>query len=358
MADSDAAPGLARITVSPRALQENWLFFRAQAEGAVCAAVVKADAYGIGLGIAAPALVEAGCTDFFVAHRHEALAARALVPAEARVFLLNGVMPGEELALAQAGIVPVLNSVGQMERWQAAVPGAPCAVHVDTGMSRLGLTPEEALERAELIEALAPQLILSHLACASAPDHPKNAMQRAVFMETCARLPVVPLSLAASAGALMGPDYRFDMVRPGIGLYGGGPFDAVAVPLRPVVRLEAPVIQLRDVGPGDTIGYGSTREADRRRRLAVVALGYADGFLRAGSNRGFGVVRGTVMPVMGRVSMDLVILDATSARGLAEGDMVEFLGPAAPLDAQAQACDTIPYELLTGLSRRAARVVA
>lgn len=358
MADSDAAPGLARITVSPRALQENWLFFRAQAEGAVCAAVVKADAYGIGLSVAAPALREAGCADFFVAHRHEALEARALVPTAARVFLLNGVMPGEELALAQAGIVPVLNTVGQLERWQAAAMGAPCAVHIDTGMSRLGLTPDEALERADVIEALAPQLIMSHLACASAPDHPKNAMQRAVFVETCARLPAAPLSLSASAGALMGPEYRFDMVRPGIGLYGGGPFDAVAVPLRPVVRLEAPVIQLRDVGPGDTIGYGATREADRRRRLAVVALGYADGYLRSGTNRGFGVARGTVMPVVGRVSMDLVILDATSAKGLAEGDMVEFLGAAAPLDAQAQACDTIPYELLTGLSRRAARVVA
>jgi alanine racemase len=356
-------PGQSRIEIDPEALVSNWRFFGAQAPGARCAAVVKADAYGTGVEVAVPALAEAGCDTFFVAHRTEGEAVRRLVPdAGSRVFVLNGALPGEEVALAQAGLIPVLNTVGQLERWLDRAPGAAAAVHVDTGLNRLGLAPDEAVARADLIEALAPELILSHLACASDPEHPKNAMQRQLFVETAAQLPPAPLSLAASAGVLLGPDYHFDLVRPGIGLYGGGPFDQAHVPLAPVVRLRAPVLQVRQVGPGDTVGYGATWEADRRKSVAIVALGYADGFLRSGSSRGFGVVRGAVLPILGRVSMDLIALDATLAMGagggLAEGDLIEFLGPAAPLDAQAQACGTIPYELLTGLSRRAARRLA
>lgn len=350
-------PGASRIEIRLDALVANWRFFAGQARGVRCAAVVKADAYGIGLAHAVPALAGAGCTDFFTAHRFEAEAARALTVPDVRVFVLNGAMPGEEADLARAGLVPVLNTVGQVERWLERVPGAPVAVHIDTGMNRLGLTPDEAVERAETIALLAPELIVSHLACASDPEHPKNALQRALFVETAARLAPAPLSLAASAGTLLGPDYHFDLVRPGIGLYGGGPFDAAPVPLRPVVRLTAPVIQLRSVGPGDTVGYGATWEADRRKRVAIVALGYADGFLRSGSSRGFAIARGAVLPVLGRVSMDLIALDASQAPKLEEGELVEFLGPAAPIDAQAQACGTIPYELLTGLSRRAVRTV-
>ena len=197
---------------------------------------------------------------------------------------------------------------------------------------------------------------MSHLACASDPKHPKNAMQLDDFLAAAARLPQAPLSIAASAGALLGPAYGLDMIRPGIGLYGGGPFDDVAVPLQPAAILEAPVLQLRSVGPGDTVGYGATWQADRRRLIATVSLGYADGFVRAGSNRGFAVLGGQICPIVGRVSMDLIAIDVTAAGSAAKvGAWCQMLGPAAPIDAQAQACGTIAYELLTRLGSRLKR---
>jgi alanine racemase len=345
------------IELDPAALVANWRFLADLAVGAECAAVVKADAYGIGADVAVPALAGAGCRSFFVAHLHEGQLVRQIAGPDARVFVLSGLLPGQGETFAQAGLVPVLGALDQIEAWRNEAPTSPMALHVDTGMNRLGLPPDDVDAAADLMEGLEPVLVMSHLACASDPDHPKNALQRRAFIEAAARLPAAPLSLSASAGTLMGPDWHFDMVRPGIALYGGGPLDAAHVPLRPVVRLTACVLQVRDVGPGDTIGYGATWEADRRRRVAVVALGYADGFLRSGSSRGFAVAGGAVLHVLGRVSMDLVALDATQAPKLKAGDHVEFLGPAAPIDAQAQACDTIPYELLTGLSRRATRTV-
>lgn len=353
---ADALAGQARLDIDLAALATNWRLFRDAPGGGACAAVVKADGYGLGAAPVARALVAQGCDSFFVAHTGEGVALRAALGAGPRVFVLNGPAPGEEPLLAAHALAPVLNHRAQVEGWQAHAPGGPCAVHVDTGMNRLGLAPEEAVELAPVLASLDLVLVMSHLACGSDPRHPLNPRQRDLFVETAARLPPAALSLSASAGALLGPAYRFDLVRPGIGLYGGAPFDDAPVPLLPVASLDAPVIQLRDIGPGDTVGYGATWEAPRARRIAIVALGYADGFLRSGSNRGFGVWRGAVCPIVGRVSMDLIALDVTQAKGLAPGDRMAFLGPSAPLDAQAQACGTIAYELLTRLGPRLHRV--
>jgi alanine racemase len=349
-------PGQARLTVRLDALAANWRFFRDQAPGAACAAVVKADGYGLGATPVARRLRDEGCGTFFVAHLGEGVALRADLGAGPEVFVLNGLAPGAAEAFAAHDLRPVLNSLAQIEEWGALAPGRPAALHVDTGMNRLGVPLEEVEQAAEGLQATPLLLVMSHLACASDPKHPKNAMQLADFVQAAAQLPQAPLSIAASAGALLGAEYQLDMIRPGIGLYGGGPFDADPTPLHPVATLEAPIIQVRAIGPGDTLGYGATWQADRRRRIATVALGYADGFLRSGSNRGFAVVGGAVCPIVGRVSMDLIGLDVTGAGPAAEvGAMAQFLGPAAPIDAQAQALDTIPYEILTRLGPRLKR---
>ena len=351
----------ATLTISTSGLAANYRFFQECAVGATCASVVKADGYGLGAQWAVETLLEAGCDTFFVAHLEEAIALQdglgdRLV--NARLLVLNGVSDHEVPAFRDRGILPVLNSLEQVGLWVRTAPGYTAAVHVDTGMNRLGIPEENWDDTSHLLSATPLALIISHLACASTPEHPLNDLQRQQFLSAATRLPPAPLSLAASAGALLGSDFAFDLIRPGIGLYGGGPLDDQPVPLSVVATLEAPILQIRQLGPGDQVGYGATWQADRRRTMAVVALGYADGLLRTGSNRGFGVLGGAVCPIIGRVSMDLIALDVTDAGSAARvGAMVEFLGPAAPLDAQAQACGTIPYELLTGLGRRFRRTV-
>lgn len=349
-------PGQARLTVRLNALAANWRFFRDNAHGATCAAVVKADGYGLGVREVAVALRNAGCGVFFVAHLAEGIAARSALGAVPAIHVLNGLMPGEDDIMAAHGLTPVLNSLDQIDQWRDAMPGLPATLHVDSGMNRLGIGLEEVDQAADRLEGIPLALVMSHLACASDPQHPKNSMQLQEFLAASARLPTAPLSIAASAGTLLGSEYCLDLVRPGIGLYGGGPFDADPIALNPVAILEAPLIQVRQVGPGDTIGYGASWQADRRRTIAIVALGYADGFLRSGSNRGFAVLAGAVCPIVGRVSMDLIALDVSGAgRGAQVGALAQFLGPAAPIDAQAQALGTIPYELLTRLGGRFVR---
>jgi alanine racemase len=348
--------GRSHLTVDLDAVAANWGFFAENADGAECAAVIKANGYGLGLAPVAKRLARAGCKTFFVAHLEEGQAARAALGPEATIYVLNGIMPGEEVLFFDNDLRPVLNTLSQIDLWRETALFKPAALHVDTGMNRLGLSEEDLDAASQALEGVSLSLIMSHLACASDPHHPKNQMQLDLFKSIVPRLPPAPLSLAASAGTLLQGDYCFDMVRPGIGLYGGAPFDRDHVALAPSVKLEAPIIQLRMVGPGDHSGYGATWQADRRRRLAIVALGYADGFLRSGSGRGFAVVGGAVCPIVGRVSMDLIALDVTNASpSLKEGAMAQFLGPAAPIDAQAEALGTIAYELLTGLGDRAAR---
>jgi alanine racemase len=351
-----ARPGRARLTIDLDAIVANWRAFDRAGGGAACAAVVKADAYGLGAAPVARALSAAGCSRFFVAHLEEGLALRKALGPGPRIFVLNGALAHEEDDLLAAELIPVLNDPEQIRRWAMLGEGAPAAIHLDTGMNRLGVAPEEWEDAGEAAEGLTLELVMSHLACASEPQNPMNALQRALFVQAATRFPPAPMSLAASAGALLGPEYAFDLIRPGIGLYGGSPFDDATTDLRAVVTLEAPILQVRDAGPGDTVGYGASWRADRPRRIATIAWGYADGYLRSASSRGFGVLAGQACPLVGRVSMDLITLDVTAAGPAAEpGALVELLGPNAPLDAQAQAAQTIPYELLTRLGGRAVR---
>jgi alanine racemase len=351
-----------RVTVDLRALAANWRELAALAAPAECAAVVKADAYGIGIERAAPALAAAGCRTFFVALPEEGRRVRAVAPGS-DVYVLNGFFAEAVDVYRNAALRPVLNSLEEIEAWGRLAGPSPSAVQVDTGMNRLGLSLRDAAELARmpaLHAAFAPRLLISHLACADTPNNPLNRAQLAAFQAVQAELPALPASLANSAGIVLGPEYRLDMVRPGIALYGAE-FAMDRTPLAPVVTVEARVLQVRDAAAGETVGYGAGERLARDGRVAIVSAGYADGYLRAaGSSNAragaFAVVRGRRAPVIGRVSMDLIAVDVTGVPGVCRGDWAELFGPNMPVDEVARAAGTIGYELLTGLSRRAERV--
>ncbi|MBK4217807.1 alanine racemase [Paracoccus caeni] len=333
------------LQIDLQAIVANWKALAAKAPGARAAAVVKADAYGLGATRVAPALYDAGARDFFVALASEGRILRPLLPDDARINVLSGHMEGEDLT----GLTPVLNSAEQFFRDRTMRPGKPFAIQLDTGMNRLGM---EAAEWAGLrAEALAanPAFIMSHLACADEPDHPANAAQLAAFREMTTGCNV-PLSLSATGGILLGPDFHFDLIRPGIGLYGGLPFTEA----QPVLRLALPVIQTREVKAGEIVGYGGTWTANAPRRIATVAAGYADGILRSLSSSGAQLYAGeTACPIVGRVSMDLITTDVT---GLAEvPPALDLICPAQPIDKLADFAGTIGYEILTSLGGRYTR---
>jgi alanine racemase len=341
---------------------------RELAAPAQCAAVVKADAYGLGMQEAAPALDRAGCKTFFVATPAEASALRALLP-RATIYVFAGLMPGTAALYRAHDLRPVLNSADEIREWASfcAAQGErlPCAVHIDSGMNRLGLSAEEVDQVADARDhwlALSLALVMSHLACADEPEHPKSEAQRQAFDRLRARLPAAAASLANSAGILLGRDFAYDLVRPGIALYGGHPHRRGENPLQSVVHLDGRILQLRKVAAGETIGYGATRPLERPARVAVVSVGYADGFFRALSTRdgedGFVAYIGPhPAPLLGRVSMDLIAIDvsrvpeAVSGRGA----WVELLGPNVPAHQMAHHAGTIDYEVLTNLGRRALR---
>ncbi|MDO5641238.1 MAG: alanine racemase [Paracoccus sp. (in: a-proteobacteria)] len=337
------------LQIDISAIAANYAALAALAPGARAAGVVKADAYGLGAGPVAAGLAGAGARDFFVALADEAADLRAHVGAGARIFVLSGHMEGA----SPGDAIPVLNSPAQFFRDRAMRPGRPFAIQLDTGMNRLGFEPGEwAGLRAEILAA-GPELIMSHLACADAPGHPMNARQLAAF-RAMTEGAGVPRSLAATGGILLGPDYHFDLIRPGIGLYGAMPFaDA-----RPVLRLSLPVIQTRVVEAGESVGYSNTFTAPRTMRVATVAAGYADGLHRTLSSDGqqprVSLFAGDLAcPVIGRVSMDLITVDVSAlAEVPAELDLI---GPQQSVDALAGAMGTIGYEVLTALGRRYAR---
>jgi alanine racemase len=322
------------------------------AQGAAVGAVVKADAYGLGSEPAARALAAAGARIFFTATTNEALCVRRALGEGPQIFVLNGPSADDADIVAAAKLTPVLNSIEQIKRWQSR--GA-AALHIDTGMNRLGIGPEELSQAAVALKDTSLALVMSHLACGATPSHEKNAIQRRRFVDAATLFPKAPLSLAATAGALIGADYHFDLIRPGIGLYGSGGLDANNPGLANTVTIEAPILQVRDVEAGETFGYGATFTAAAKMRTATVALGYADGFLRSLGGRGNGFLEGARLPILGRVSMDLVIIDVSGCDNVRPGVMVEFLGPNAPLDDVAHLAGTAPYEILTtfaGLVRR------
>ncbi|HEX9569946.1 MAG TPA: alanine racemase, partial [Rhodospirillales bacterium] len=339
-----------RVTVDLGALVDNWRTMALAASGAETAAVLKADGYGVGLERAGTALAKAGCRTFFVALPDEGMRLRAIAPGAA-IYVLDGLLPHATADYIAADLRPVLGSLPEVAEWAAAKrQGAPTgsAIHVDTDMNRLGLTLAEARDVAgdpALVTALAPSLVMSHLACADTPDHPMNARQLAAFREVRKLLPQTPASLANSAGSFLGPDYRFDMVRPGIALYGAK-FIADRPPLKPVVALEARVLHVRDALPGETVGYGATQTVDAAARIAILAVGYADGYHRAASSsdgrsgaRVF--IRGRSAPLVGRVSMDLIAVDVTGIPEVARGDWAELFGPNVPVDEVAAHAGTI-----------------
>ena len=330
--------------------------------------MVKADAYGLGMPQAAPALARAGCNTFFVATLAEAKALRALLPG-ATIYAFSGLMPGTAEIYRAHDLRPVLNSAQEIAEWASFCASRgerlACAVHIDTGMNRLGLSAAEIDRVAgarDLWQTLTLSLVMSHLACADEPEHPKNEAQRDAFDRLRALLPRAQASLANSAGILLGSDFLYDLVRPGIALYGGHPHRQGRNPFAAVVHLKGRILQVRDAGPGETVGYGATRRLKRPTRVAVVSVGYADGFFRALSTsddeEGFvAYAGGHPAPILGRVSMDLITIDVSQVpeEASCRGAWVELIGPNVPAQDMAHHAGTIDYEVLTNLGRRAFR---
>lgn len=352
---------MGRLSIDLGALQRNWRALDKVSPGALTAAVVKADAYGTGIQQAAQALNAAGARFFFVATPAEGEMVRASL-ADAHIFVLNGLYPGAARHYLAHRLMPVLSSMEMLEEWLTLCAehneALPAALHFDTGMNRLGFTLNQAEAVRERIDRFGylPQMVMSHLATADTPAHEKNRTQLALFQSILAQFPGLPASLANSAGLMNGKDYHFQLVRPGIALYGGRAVLGRHNPMAPVVRLEVPVLQVRDAKTGQTVGYGATHTLHRDSTLAVVAMGYADGFFRALSGTetrpgGHLAFKGRKVPVVGRVSMDLVTVDVTAlgADAPRPGDMMEVLGTTLSVDDQAEAAGTIGYEILTSL---------
>lgn len=353
MTDFSSAP---TVDIDLDALCANYRFLKSAAAGAECAAVVKCDGYGLGAAPIARALAGEACAAFFVTYPQEGVALRrALNGAGARIYAFNGPDAASLAQFREAALIPVLNSLAQATLWAGAAPGAPAALHIDTGMNRLGASSAETKAIAAL-KNINIELVMSHLACPALEPGPMNDRQRLAFETAAALFPQARRSLSASGGALMDKRFHYDLIRPGLALYGACPFDRPDARLIPVARLTAPVIQLRRAGAGETIGYGATCTLKRASRLATVALGYGDGYPRAAGDRGRAIIGGAAFPIAGRVSMDLIVLDVTDAPAeVACGQRAEFFGPALAIENAAAAAGTLAYELLTGLGPRIRR---
>lgn len=350
------------LSVDLRAVQANWRGLNALAPAG---AVLKANAYGVGMIPVARALWRAGCRDFFVANRAESevLHAALTVPGPAPfIHVLGGMGGTAALEAGMHNVLPVLNSMADVQAFVASAgPGQSrhlCDLHVDIGMSRLGLSEAEVaalLAAPELCARLDVNLIIGHLSCGDDPTNPANARELARFQALSTALktafPQARRSLAATGGAMLGPVYHFDLLRPGIGLYGGAPLRNPV----PALRLSAPVLQIQTRQAGEPVGYGGTWVAERPTKLATVGIGYADGLPRSLSNAGLAHVGGAALPIVGRVSMDLTVLDITNAPTLELGDWVDFIGPEQSIDALAARAGMINYEVLTGLGARCLR---
>ena len=337
-----------RLTNSKQALVSNYHVLQRLA-GVPCGAAIKADGYGLGATEVLRWLQDAGCREFFVSTWSEAQQIGRIEPGT-QVAVLHGVGPQDAAAAVEIDARPVLNSVEQVARWKQIAPDRPCDVMIDTGMNRLGLR----LSEAGTLAGLRIHTLHSHLACAD-EDHPLNLQQLARFRDAVASIPSERYSLANSAGIFLGRDYSFDLVRPGLALYGGMPRPAARERIRQVAQLEAQVVQRRTVFAGQSCGYNATVTVERNTEAAVVNIGYADGYWRGFSSRGSAHASGAELPVLGRVSMDLVILDCSAVPELAEGDWVTLdfdLERAAAISGKSQ------YELLTGLGDRFERVWA
>ncbi|HEV2337148.1 MAG TPA: alanine racemase [Stellaceae bacterium] len=402
--DPAAARAGAVLDIDLAGIVENWRLLARHAAPALCTAVVKANGYGLGAVPVARALLTAGCRMFFVATLDEGIALRQGLGGAPEIAVFNGPLPGTADEFAEYGLTPVLNEPGQIAEWAALAPrvlrdaplrGAPqddeqsetafteppnpeevaqrpsrrahgvasatsavAILHVDTGLSRLGLSVKEFMALLDAPPRIAWRAVISHLACADRLDHPLNERQRARFAAAAAQLPGVPAGLAASSGIFLGPSYHFDLVRPGAALFGVNPVPGRPNPLRQILRLRAKIVQVRQIDSGESVGYGAAHVMKTPGRAATVAVGYGDGWLRSLSHRGCGYLAGARVPVLGRVSMDLVTFDVSAvAPELAHpGATIELLGAQYGVDDAAADAGTIGYEILCALGSRYHRV--
>jgi alanine racemase len=360
--DETRAMGQSILTVDLGALAENWRRLSARAQGAECAAVVKANAYGLGVAPVAQALLEAGCRTFFVAHLGEGEILRRVVrdsAQEARIFVLNGLAPASARFHIKSQLIPVLGSLPEIAEWAEfcvadGVPH-PAAIHIDTGMNRLGLAARDLKLARALTNSFTPVLAMSHFVSAEDISAPSNRLQIERFEQGCAQLPPMPASLCNSSGLFLEDAPFLDLCRPGYALYGGNPTPGSDNPMRRVVGLSSLVLQVRDVAAGEAAGYNARWTAPSRRRLATINLGYADGYPRSGSEGPISAevfAGGHYCPIVGRISMDLSIIDISETGPLRRGDRVEILGPNISIDELAAESGTIGYEILTRLGAR------
>lgn len=352
-------PNVPTLEVSLPAIRANYRLLKSRHAKQSSAAVVKANAYGLGMDEVAPALWDEGCRMFFVATLAEGVALRKALP-DARIGVFNGLMPREEKKFVKQRLTPVLNDIGQLERWEKATAASiPAILHVDTGMTRLGLTASElehvALRHHHFVtNGLA--MVISHLACANEADHPKNAEQLKRFRAALAKLPGVKASLCNSSGLFLAEDFHFDLGRPGCALYGINPVQGKN-PMQQVATLSAPLLQVRTLDRNESVGYGSSYDAPAGGRIAICAFGYADGWMRTLSNKGFAYVEGIKVPIAGRVSMDMIALDVSAIpqKKITAKTRAEFINAQQTVDDIAATCNTIGYEIFTRLGRRVER---
>lgn len=348
---------LGRLSIDLEAIAANWRMLAARCAPAETTAVVKADAYGLGMAAVARRLADAGCRQFFVATLEEGIELRRVSRA-AQIAVLSVPVAQHAKDLVEHRLRPVLNHPGDLEAWRRFGQAGPAWLHVDTGMNRLGYTPYEwelLIESRPNWKANGVIGVMSHYACADEPDHLLNARQRDAANEI-ARAARLPLSLGNSSGIFLGRDYRGHVTRPGMALYGLNPTPGQANPMQPVVKLETQVLQVRTVRSQGTAGYGASAEVQPGQVLATIGLGYADGYLRSLSNNGRVYFHGQAAPLVGRVSMDSIMVDVTDlARRPNAGDWVEVIGPNQSADAIADAAGTIGYEILTNLGHRYVR---
>ena len=336
----------ATLSIDLSALADNWRALDCMTDSET-GAVVKADGYGLGAGHVAKALAEAGARQFFVAQAEEGLALRHALGYGPEINVFSGHMAGDAELIRSADLIPMINSTEQLLRHVEALPGHPFGIQLDSGMNRLGMEPAEWSALRDIALAQQPSIVMSHLACADEPDHPMNAAQLRCFREMTQDIDA-PRSLAATGGILLGAEYHFDVTRPGIGLYGGLPYAEA----RPVVTLDLPVIQTRSVAPGETVGYGNSWTAQSETQVATVSGGYADGLLRAIGNQGTACFYhdGQRLPILGRVSMDLITVDVSALTQTPEH--LRLIGEAQGVDVLTDWAKTIGYEVLTSLGNR------
>jgi len=355
-----------RLTVDLGALADNWRKMRNLSGNARCGAAVKADAYSTGADQVAPRLAREGCRDFFVADANEGARLRPLLP-DARIYVLNGVFEGSFAQTLAHDLVPIINAPEQAAFWCGNADGRAYALHIDTGMNRLGLSPEQAVAHSQS-GVPSPCLLMSHFACADEPAHPLNAQQIKLFEGLKSCFPGIEASLANSSGIFLGAAVHHSLTRPGIALYGGEPVSGVPNRMRTVITAETAVLVIRHAKAGETVSYGGAHRLARDSTIAVCGVGYADGFHRSGSGAGVplrstvpqgvcGAFNGTRIPVIGKITMDLTMFDVTDLPedAVNTGDWIELLGPTITLEEAATAAGTISYELLTSLGRRHAR---